>query len=309
MTDDRLVMPQGLDANTDDVVLPFQIESSPMRGRLVRLGPSIDTIIHQHDYPDSVSSLLAQAVAMATALGTSLKFDGVFTLQTKTNGALRMLVVDVTSDGAVRACAQYDAQAVSSASPGHLLGQGHLVFTVDQKISDERYQGIVQVDGDNLTEAFQLYFKQSEQIPTGLLSFSSKDESGKWHAGCLLLQKMPTEGGIEQPLSSDTSVEDAWLRAMALMQTCTAEELTNPQLPPDRLLYRLFHEDGVRVYESKHLRHECRCSVEKITGVLSGLPREELASMKQEDGLIAVTCQFCNKTCLFDEDLKSVSCL
>lgn len=293
------------DTEARDSVLPFQIEAAPMRGRLVTLDKSIHTILTQHDYPLPVCTLLGKATAVASALGTALKFDGVFTLQTNTDGPVRLLVVDVTSDGAVRAYAQFDAQAVANARQGELLGKGTVVFTVDQTLSDERYQGIVQVEGDDLTEAFKQYFKQSEQIPTGLMASAQQDQAGHWHAGCLLLQRMPSEGGIEPHTPQDTSVEDGWLRAMALMQTCTPDELTDPSLPPEQLLYRLFHEDGVRIYEAKTLRHECRCSQDKIAGVLEGVPRQEIAAMVQDDGKITVTCQFCNKAYRFDEALKA----
>ncbi|MDD3182504.1 MAG: Hsp33 family molecular chaperone HslO [Alphaproteobacteria bacterium] len=295
---------QSNDTQTQDLVLPFQIEASPMRGRLVRLEGAIDTLLRRHDYPVPVSHLLAQATAMAAALGTALKFDGVFTIQTNTNGPVRMMVVDVTSDGAVRACAQFDDAAVSEVKGGSLLGQGQLIFTVDQTLSDERYQGIVQVDGDDLTEAFKLYFKQSEQIPTGLIASARQDEAGVWHAGCLMLQRMPSEGGNEGVPQHDTSVEDPWLRAMALMQTCSVDELTNPALPADQLLFRLFHEEGVRVYDPKPLRQACRCSSDKIAGILSGLPQDQIKSMIKEDGRIAVTCQFCNQVYHFDAALK-----
>lgn len=272
-----------------------------MRGRLVRMDDALDALLRRHDYPVPVGKMLAQAAALAAALGTSFKFDGIFTLQTKTDGPIRLLVVDVTSDGAVRACAQFDAEALTVARPGALLGKGSLVFTVDQTLSDERYQGIVPLESDDLTVAFTTYFKQSEQIPTALMAAADQDERGHWHAGCLMLQKMPTEGGHEEPAMLDTSVEDGWLRAMALMQTCTDKELTDPSLPPDRLLFRLFHEDGVRVYDGKDLRHECRCSQEKIAGILKGLPAEEIKGMVQEDGRISVTCQFCSQTYFFDE--------
>lgn len=293
------------DAVSRDSVLPFQIEAAPLRGRLVRLDDTIHTILTQHAYPLPICILLAKTTALAAALGTALKFNGVFTIQTTTDGPVRMLVVDVTSDGAVRAFAQFDAQAVAEGKEGTLLGKGNLVFTVDQTLSDERYQGIVQITGDDLTEAFKLYFKQSEQIPTGLMAAAQQDEAGHWHAGCLLLQKMPSEGGIETTPLQDTSVEDGWLRAMALMQTCTAEELTDPSLLAADLLYRLFHEDGVRTYERKPLSHACRCSQDKIAGVLEGLPKDEITAMVQDDGKITVTCQFCNRAYHFDQALKA----
>ena len=288
----------SLSARTDNV-LPFQLENASVRGRLSRVDHAITQILHQHDYPFSVCKLLAEATAMAAALGTALKFEGVFTLQTKTDGPVRMLVVDVTSDGAVRACAQFDRENLSAQGEGDLLGNGHLVFTVDQKASDERYQGIVQLSGEGLTQAFQLYFKQSEQIPTGLMAAAQQDESGAWRAGCLMVQRMPKEGGVQQEAVSDTAVEDEWHRVMLLMNTCTANELCSTSLAQEDLLYRLFHEEGVRVYEPLLLRHECRCSAEKVRGVLRGMPQDQITGLVEPDGKIAVTCQFCSQTFSF----------
>lgn len=292
--------------DVQDNVLPFQLENASVRGRLVRADNSVSRILRQHDYPPSVCTLLAEATAMAAALGTSLKFDGVFTLQTKTDGPVRMLVVDVTSDGAIRACAQFDRDRLASDNRADLLGHGHLVFTVDQKASDERYQGIVQLNGEGLTQAFQLYFKQSEQIPTGLMACAREDESGGWHAACLMVQRMPKEGGLQQEAATDTSIEDEWHRIMMLMNTCTPEELTSTTLSQEDLLYRLFHEDGVRVYDTSPLRQECRCSEDKIKRILAGISKTELKGMVQEDGKIGVTCEFCSKTYSFEPEDISV---
>jgi len=266
----------------------------------VRLSTSIDTILRQHDYPVAVCQLLAEATAMTAALGTALKFDGVFTLQTRTDGPVQRLVVDVTSDGAVRACAQYEKDKIAQAGVTGLLGTGQLVFTVDQRASTERYQGVVQLDGEGLAAAFQLYFKQSEQIPTGLITAAYQDDTGVWQAACLMIQRMPQEGGLHRDVPDDTSVEDDWHRVMTLMQTCTQSELVDPSLPPEDLLFRLFHEEGVRVYDVLPLRHECRCSSDKIKDILKGMPATEIDAMVQDDGKITVTCQFCNQGYAFD---------
>lgn len=283
---------QNLALGASDRLIPFQIESSLLRGRIVRLDASINTILHQHDYPEAVAVLLAEAAAMAAVLATALKFDGIFTVQAKSEGPVTLLVADVTSDGAVRAYAQYDAAALAS-HKGALLGAGQLVFTVDQIASDERYQGIVALEGDNLTAAFQTYFRQSEQIPTGLLAAAARDAAGHWHAGCLMLQRMPAEGGIEAP--TDSASPDDWQTAMALMQTCTPEELTNPALDLEDLLFRLFHEEGVRIFDARRLRHECRCSRERIATLLQGMPKEDVEHIVVDD-VARVTCQFCSKT-------------
>ena len=276
-------------------MLPFQLEKSSFRGRNVRLGAVLDTIINQHAYPAPVGRLLGETMVIAAMLGTSLKFDGVFTLQVKSDGIVRLLVADVTSEGNVRAYAQYDAARVEEG--GVLLGEGYLAFTVDQAETDEHYQGIVKLEGDSLAEAVQHYFRQSEQIPTGILAAASQDAEGHWYGGGLMLQRMPREGGI---VAADTSVEDDWHRAMILMQSCTVEELADPGLDGETLLYRLFHEEGVRVYEAKVLQHKCRCSRERVAAMLRSLPRQEIEALAV-DGIVSVTCEFCSSKYDFDE--------
>jgi len=288
----------------DDVVQPFQLESSSLRGRLVRLGPSLDAILRQHDYEAPVAALLGEAVVVAAALATSLKYEGVFTLQAKGDGAIRMLVADVTSDGDVRGYAQL-AEGVRTfmrtpVGDARLLGKGYLAFTVDQKKQDDRYQGIVELSAPSIAEAVQHYFRQSEQLPTGILAAVRQDEAGHWRGGCLMLQRMPREGGIVYEGGGDRSAEDDWLRAMMLMQTCGADELTHPTLTPNDLLFRLFHEEGVRVFEPHPFRHQCRCSEERVRGMLRSLPREEIETMTV-DGIVSVTCEFCNRSYLYDE--------
>ena len=274
----------------DDLVRPFQLENGAALGRLVRLGPALDVLLRRHAYPENVAHILGEAVVIAAALGTALKFDGVFTLQTKTDGAIRLLVVDVTSDGALRAYAQYDETRLTEKN---LLGHGHLVFTVDQQTNTDRYQGLVPLTGDNLSEAVQHYFRQSEQIPTGLFVAVRQDSSGHWRGGSLMLQRMPREGGLAP--FTDTATEDDWHRAMFLMQTCTPDELVDSNLSPEMLLTRLFHEDGVRAFDVRPLRHQCRCSSERVAAMIHALPPKDVEDLAV-NGTITVTCEFCNKT-------------
>ena len=291
---------------SQDIVQPFQLESSPLRGRLVRLGATLDVILQQHDYPQAVGNLLGETMVLAAALASVLKYEGVFTLQVKSDGPVRMLVADVTSGGGVRAYAQH--QDLSSLAPdAPLLGKGYLAFTVDQKKHDDRYQGIVELKGGNLSDAAQHYFRQSEQLPTGLLAAVKQDEHGRWHGGCLLLQHMPREGGFSNdnlPPPELTPGED-WNRAMILLNSCTPEELTNPFLTPDALLFRLFHEEGVRAYEPSHYRHECRCSTERVENMLRALPHDEVEELAV-DGVVNVTCEFCNRSYNFTKEKREL---
>ncbi|MCG8357510.1 MAG: Hsp33 family molecular chaperone HslO [Kiloniellales bacterium] len=300
-------MPEGdLSAGTlrDDFVRPFLLEIPGLRGRLVRLGALVDLILGRHDYPEPVAALLGELVALSAALSSTLKFDGIFTLQTKGDGPVRMMVADVTSGGELRAYAEVDADklaevweegAAARPSATALLGQGYLAFTVDQGDNSERYQGIVELEGDSLAEIVQHYFRQSEQFNAAIRLAAGRAE-GAWRAGALILQQLPEEG--EEWLGSGE--EDDWRRNVVLMSSCRDHELLDPALSADQLLYRLFHEERVRVYEARLLHEGCRCSRERIESVLRSLPDEDLEYMKV-DGELVVTCQFCNIDYRFSE--------
>jgi len=303
-------LPAESDLRTDDLVQPFQLDPFALRGRLVRLGPTVDRILAQHNYPDPVATLLGEAITLAVLLAGALKYDGVFTLQTKSDGPVRLLVADVKTDGAVRGYAQYDAQRLGEIVPGSgpgggnapvpdLLGAGYIAFTVDQGDATERYQGIVEITGATLAECAQHYFRQSEQLQAGLkLAVARAGGDGRWRAGGLMVQRVPPEGGHAR-IADD--VEDAWRRVMVLMSSTTPAELVAPDLPPRRLLWRLFHDDGVRVYETHPVEARCRCSRERIAGILRAFPPDEIDDMRK-DPVTTVTCEFCNTSYDFAPD-------
>ncbi len=287
-----------------DISLPFQIEGGNLRGRIVRLGPALDEILGKHDYPPPVARLLAEMAATGAALAAMLKYAGKFSLQARGDGPVRLVVADMTHDGGLRAYAQYDANGVAQMGDEGigLLGKGYLAFTVEPPadIKQESYQGIVELRGKDIAAAAQYYFRESEQIPTGIVTASSRDSDGHWHAGCLILQHMPDEGGTggldlsigdPPPASRDTSTANDWQRAMMLMSTCTPLELTDPDIAPETLLYRLFHEEGVRAFAPRALRHVCACAT-RITDTLRLFSRDEVASMA-ENGVVTMNCQFC----------------
>jgi molecular chaperone Hsp33 len=304
-------MPDGCSSDAisgpDDLVQPFRIDPFALRGRLVRLGPAIDRILSQHAYPEPVAAMLGEAITLAVVLAGALKYDGIFTLQTKGDGPIRLMVADVSTSGALRGYVQYNAAKLDAAltdptvavlSVPHLLGSGYIAFTVDQGEDTDRYQGIVELAGGTLAECAQHYFRQSEQIQAGIkLSVGRVGPRCTWRAGGLMLQRVPPEGGYGV-IADD--VEDGWRRAMVLMSSATAEELVDPGLAPHRLLFRLFHEDGVRVYDTHPLEARCRCSRERIEGVLRLFSQDELEDMRKE-GVTTVTCQFCNQSYVFDE--------
>ncbi len=300
-------------AVADDLIQPFQIDNSGLRGRLVRLGPVLDEILTRHAYPEPVALMLGEAIALAAALAGALKYEGVFTLQTRGDGPIRLLVADVTSAGAVRGYAQYDAEKLAkavAAMPGgatgiggsvpRLLGAGHLAFTVDQGEHTDRYQGIVELQGATLAECAHHYFRQSEQVEAGLkvavARLPDSDGTARWRGGSLMIQRLPPEGDA----AKRDAAEDGWRRAVILMSSSTSRELVDPDLAPEALLFRLFHEDGVRAYRRLELAARCRCSRERVETVLRMMPADELATM-QIDGHILVTCQFCSAVYDFDQ--------
>ncbi|MEZ5670305.1 MAG: Hsp33 family molecular chaperone HslO [Alphaproteobacteria bacterium] len=293
--------------STDDLVQPFQIDANALRGRLVRLGPVVDEILARHAYPGPVAVLLGETLALCAALAATLKYDGVFSIQAKGDGPVSLLVADVSTSGDIRGYARYEPERLSGidttdrSSPAPvaaLLGDGYLAFTVDQGSNTELYQGIVALEGDTLAECVHHYFRQSEQLPTQVLVAADRGASGGWRAGAMLVQKLPPEGGF--PISAEIADED-WDRATALMHTCSNAEMLDPHLSPHTLLYRLFHEDGVRVYDTRPLKAGCRCSRDRIVDVLRGIGAEELEDLEQE-GHVEVVCEFCNRKYVFGRD-------
>ncbi|MGZ9723046.1 Hsp33 family molecular chaperone [Rhizobium miluonense] len=307
----------------DDHVVPFQVEGLDVRGRAVQLGPLLDAILARHDYPMPVARLLAEAVVLTVLLGTSLKFEGKFTVQTKGDGPVDLLVADFSTPENVRAYARFNEEALAKAvaegrtEPEQLLGKGVLAFTIDQGRFSQPYQGIVALDGASLEEIAGTYFRQSEQIPTrvrlGAAELFDRDENGKprhrWRAGGLIAQFLPEapermrqpdlHGGDGDDGARRHLEDDAWAEARSLVETIDADELTDPLVGTERLLYRLFHERGVRVYEPKAVYDRCSCSRDKLKGVLQGFSAEEIEA-SEENGEIAVTCEFCSTTYRFE---------
>lgn len=296
---------------SSDLVLPFEVKPLGVRGRVVELGAVIDDILSRHDYPPAVSALLAEAMALTAMLGTTLKFEGKFILQTKTDGPVDMIVADFVSPNGIRGYARFNAEKVAAlgqAGQPDLLGKGYLAMTVDQGAGMDRYQGIVPLDGTSLTAAADTYFRQSEQIPTRLKLAAGPltqrgDQSAHWRAGAIMIQHLPQEGGSspiafssgDAPEGHDTGIEenDNWVKARLLLDTAEDHELLDPTLPPEDLLYRLYHEDGVTVYPATTLIRHCTCSRAAVSDMLMRFSAEDRADMV-ENGEIGVTCEFCS---------------
>lgn len=289
---------------TDNLIQPFQMAEAGVRGRIVRLGDALDTILKRHDYPERVAHLLGEGLVLATILGGALKFDGIFTVQTKGDGAIGMLAADLTTPGNLRGYAAYNedmlAQAEASTEASlvkRFFGTGYAAFTIDSADTGQRYQGIVDLEGDSLQDCMENYFARSEQLETKLF-VSVEKVDGNWRGGGLMIQRLPEESLAE--LKQDQAAE-GWRNAEALASTVTPEELTHPHLRAPELLYRLFHEDGVWLYDVSELQDKCSCSAERVMSTLTSFSDDNLEEMA-DDGAIGVDCQFCSTHYSFTVD-------
>ena len=285
-----IVVPRG--------ITPFFLPRRPVRGRLVRLGPLADALLTRHENHPAVTALTGQALALAAALATALRFRGSFSLQAKGNGPVPMLLADCTEAGALRGYARADADRLAALlatdetpSAAALLGSGYLAFTVDQGPDSERHQGIVAIEGESLADMALHYFKTSEQIDCFVRLACARTDAG-WRASALILERVAGEGGIDPELDVAAQAE-SWRTATALAGTLRDAELLDDALPPDRLLYRLFHTEGVAADRPRALAYGCRCSRARLSGVLEGFSTDDLDHMAV-NGDIIMTCEFCN---------------
>jgi len=308
----------------DDLVLPFRTVKSDVIGRVVRLGPVVDAILSRHAYPQPVSHALGEALALTAMLGSALKTGAKLILQTKTDGPLDFLVVHFEQPGPmlghVRGYASFDKSDAALAATkglgdqGAMLGTGHLAMTIDPGGGRDRYQGIVGIAREPLLKAAHEYFRQSEQLPTFIRLAVARHygpakggaaggpRAWHWRAGGLMIQQLPREGGTRSELDGEAhdlglegEDDENWNRARHFAATVEDHELIDPTLAPERLLYRLFHEEGVRVVPAAALAEACRCSRERIDLYLQRFGPEELADLREPDGSLAVTCEFCSR--------------
>lgn len=289
----------------DDLVAPFAIEGEPVRGRIVRFGAAtVDEILSRHDYPEPVARLLGEMLVLATLVGSSLKFDGKLIVQaqsaTPDSGAVQFVVAEYRTNGSIRGYAKLDRAAtarllaVDSNPPlGAMFGDGTFVMTIDQGADMERYQGTVALEGDTLAEAAALYFSQSEQVPTRIRIACVRHETGtsrpEWRAGGALIQQVAGD-------SARGDSGEAWSTASILFETLDDSELVDPYISAGVVLYRLFHEDGARLFEATPVETACTCSRERILALLRQFGPEAATDMVEADGLIRVRCEYCNKS-------------
>jgi molecular chaperone Hsp33 len=288
------------------MVAAFQIEGAPALGRYARLGDIvIDPILHRHDYPRPVALLLGEALTLAALVGSLFKVTGRLIVQAEGKGDVPLLVAEYRSEGSLRGYARIEKSAreklyaINAAPPADLLGAGALVMTLEQGEGLARHQGVVPLAGETLAQCAEGYFAQSEQVPTRIKlavgeSYARGERPG-WRSGGALLQKIAGDAA-----RGDT--DEAWERAEMLFATLSDAEMLDPALSADRVLYRLFHEDGVRMSPPTALIEKCYCDRERLTALLSRFGRDELGDMLEPDGLIHAHCEFCSRLYLIAPD-------
>jgi molecular chaperone Hsp33 len=283
----------------DDSVAAFQVDGHAARGRIVRLGDLLDDIVSAHDHPPAVRRLVGEAILLAALVGDSLKFDGRLIIQANGDGPVKFVVAEWISGGGLRGFAQYSGERVSdSAGVPELLGKGAFAMTIDPGDEMDRYQGVVELDGDTLGQCAERYFQQSEQTPTRIrLAVGESVQAGGgsvWRGG----------GALMQQIASDEARGDAsedWDHCRALFETLSDVELIDPDLSASTLIYRLFHEDGARFFEPRSLSKHCPCTRDRLVQILARFSEDEQADMVK-DGKIGMTCEYCNRVFEFTPD-------
>jgi len=296
MIDETARLDDGSTTGFGDFVRRFQVEALGVNGRTVRLSETLDHAFRNHGYPVQLKGMLSETMVLTAGLSKSLKFEGVFTLQVQGDGPVGLMISDVTANGGIRAYARCQPDQIEAAleKPGSLLpklmGAGHMALTVDPGNDMDRYQGIVKLQGSCLSECVQTYFRQSEQLETAIVVASDPEHAGgPPRAAAILIQRLPGKTANTAEQDAD---DDNWRRAVALLSSVTPNEMLDTELSVPDMLFRLYHEDGVRVFNPKPLRHACRCSRQKVATTLVSFPREEIEDMV-EDGAVVVTCEFC----------------
>jgi molecular chaperone Hsp33 len=287
-----LVVPRG--------ILPFHLDERPVRGRLVRLGALADALLRRHDYQPEVAKLTGEAMALTAGLAAALKFEGSFSLQAKGDGPLSMLLADCSHAGALRGYAKLNKErfaGLAAPSAAALLGKGYLAFTCDQGPDMDRYQGIVAIEGETLTDMTGEYFRNSEQLDT-YLKLACEETPAGWRASALLLERVAGAGWLDQQMDQEEQ-QEAWQTATILARTISTQELLDDTLSGEQVLHRLFHAEGLRLDRPRPLSYGCRCSRDRLLNVLGGFSADDLDHMADE-GTITMTCEFCNFDFRFD---------
>jgi molecular chaperone Hsp33 len=308
----------------DDTVLPFQLDHSDIRGRVVRLDGTLESVLKQHAYPPQIEALVAEATLLTALIGQAIKLRWKLSLQIRGDGPVRMIATDYygpTDDGEparLRAYAGYDQDAdLSGAAPFSLIGKGFFAILIDQGEGMVPYQGITPITGTSLADCAETYFAQSEQLPTRFqLSFGKSTLPGEmavWRAGGVMLQMMPkaspsalgdggsgADGLLAHQDLLDGDEGENWNRANTLLDTVEDLELIGPEVAPTDLLVRLFHQEQPRVFDPQPIRFGCTCSAERVRQSLSIYGADDIAEMTTDEGVLTADCQFCGSHYVLD---------
>ena len=280
-----------------NTVIPFQLGDNQVRGSIVRLGTTVSNIIKRHNYPNAIESLLADNLTITACIGSRMKHKGIFTIQAKGDGKVNTLFSDITNDGFLRGYVSFKPELLKGEfNLLSLMGSGHIAFTLDQGDFSKRYQGIVPLEGENISKSAEHYFNNSEQLETIFSNFNSYDldpkknlDKGLFTAGLIMLQKMPNKNDYFDKEDN----EEVWSNSLSFLSTLKKEEFLSIDLSSEDILLRLFHEVGVTVYDKIEIKDQCRCSREKVDTALEKLSQNDLENLSNEDGDILVVCEFC----------------
>ena len=295
-----------------DVIIPFRLEKLGLRGRLINLNSTITEIINTHNYHKSVSSLLVQQLALASAFSSMLKIDGTFTLQIKGDGPINLLLSEIDSKGNIRGYAKYDKNKIIENEKFYLdmikpsidlIGSGTFIWSVDQGPDTEIYQGIVPIEGNTLAECAESYFLKSEQLLTSIkidLDYQRSKNKDEWNIAGIILQSIPEHSNKHNNNFNEKSFKDEWLKLNLYLSTIKKKELFDSLINPIDFLYKLFWEDKVWVYSSFYIKSLCRCSSNKIIKFIKSLPNDKIDNIRDENGKVVVKCEYCRKEYLID---------
>ena len=281
-------------------VIPFQLGNNKVRGNIVRLQTVVSDIIKRHKYPVNIESIFADTLAITACLGCRMKHDGVFTIQAKGTGDVNTLFSDITSDGFLRGYVGLSLDFTNKQSNlKSLMGSGHISFTLDQGEYTERYQGIVSLEEKSISKSAELYFNNSEQLETKFLTFNFYDFEKSYRknlfaAGLIMLQKMPNKNNFDEEIN-----EEFWKNSLNFLSTLRKKEFLSTNLTSEKILYRLFNELEITVYDKIIIRDQCRCSKEKIKLAIKNLSKKELKEIADQNGNVKVVCEFCRTERMF----------
>ena len=278
----------------DNHIIPFQLGGNRVRGSIVRLGTAVSDIIKRHKYPQNIESLLADTLTITACLGSRMKHDGVFTIQAKGTGEVHTLFSDVTNNGFLRGYVGFNPDlSILQKDLISLMVSGHITFTLDQGKYSKRYQGIVALEDKSISKSAELYFNNSEQLETKFVVFNNYDSEGSskeklFSSGLIMLQKMPNKTDMDEEEN-----REVWENSLNFLSTLKKEECLSVSLTSRDILFRLFNEVGVTVYDEIVIQDKCRCSKEKVELAIKNLNKDELNEIADEKGNIKVICEFC----------------